>query len=821
MSGIVRWLVATTITALIVVVLFGAWLGWRLRQGPLPVPMLDPVVASALAGPDPDIRAEFSGTVLAWPEGRLPQVHVLGLRLSRADGTILADLPELSIRPSLRALLGGRLAVGTVGVTGVKLAITRDPQGRLSLAGMTPGEGGETASPLSWLTDTGDPDAPNAFLHRVTIRNAEIALDDRVSTSKWRATKANLEIRRRRNRFEADLSAELAVRFEAATLRLPLQARATATFGESSTIETVDFDATATKGGFDRGVDGRPALAIRSFAVAGGFRADGETLELRSLELGAGGATVKASGTIAGTSREAKFQGGVAAFPVGELDLAWPPGVADAARRWVLGNLRDGTITKAEFTLHHPGADRGHTIFRLNAALTGMTVDYLAPLEPVRALEASLKLDEKRLDAKVASGAVGALRLTRGTVGIDLATSPAAAAIDADLEGPTDDLLALLDSQPLGYPSRFGVPTRGVGGQTAGHVDLHFPLAGDKTAAELDVEARADLSGEGVEGTFVASVTGGELRKFEIQRYRSARNELAATIERDGDGGYRVGISGEKLDLQPLIERWRSAEKSTPSLERPFAIRFDLAKVSAASGIEWSGVRGELSGDGSRLRRAMATGTLAGGGATRITVEPAANGRRMQVNSGDAGRVFQTLGIIEKGRGGSLTLSAVTDDSGPEPHSSGTLEVSDLRVMEAPLLARILSLGSFAGISEMFRGDGMTFRRARIPFRWTDKEIRLTNARAIGAIGLTGDGTISPSTGEIDIRGEVIPAYTLNTALGKVPLIGDLLSGEGGGIFGISYEVKGTRKQPDVSVNPLSALAPSKLKEMFLKPFGL
>src|SRR5687768_448848 len=126
MSGIVRWLVAIAATASIVVVLFGAWLGWRLRQGPLPVPMLDPVVARALAGRDPDLRAEFAATILAWPEGRLPQVHVLELRLSRVDGTILAEFPELSIRPSLRALLGGRLAVGAVGVTGVKLAITRD-----------------------------------------------------------------------------------------------------------------------------------------------------------------------------------------------------------------------------------------------------------------------------------------------------------------------------------------------------------------------------------------------------------------------------------------------------------------------------------------------------------------------------------------------------------------------------------------------------------------------------------------------------------------------------------------------------------------------
>ncbi|MGH7804386.1 MAG: AsmA-like C-terminal domain-containing protein, partial [Candidatus Binatia bacterium] len=276
-----------------------------------------------------------------------------------------------------------------------------------------------------------------------------------------------------------------------------------------------------------------------------------------------------------------------------------------------------------------------------------------------------------------------------------------------------------------------------------------------------------------------------------------------------------------KLDLQPLIERWRSGEKSPTSLERPFAVRADLATMTAASGIEWRGVKAELSGDGDRLQRANATGTLAGGGATRITVEPIASGRKLQFTSGDAGRVFQTLGLISKARGGRLSLAAVTDDRGPETKSTGTLEVSDLRVMEAPLLARILSVGSFEGIGEMFRGDGMTFRRARVPFQWTAKQIRLTDARAIGAIGITGEGTIAMPNGELDLRGEVIPAYTLNSALGKVPFLGELISGKGGGIFGISYRVRGTRKEPDVSVNPLSALAPSKLKEMFLTPFGM
>src|SRR6185436_11715064 len=118
----------------------------------------------------------------------------------------------------------------------------RDSQGRFSLAGVKPSDAdAESPSPLLWLSDTGDPNAPNAHLRRITIRDAEIALDDRVSTSKWRATHADLELRRREGRLEGDLRGEFTVRLEAAVMRLPLQARAAVVVGESATLRSATF----------------------------------------------------------------------------------------------------------------------------------------------------------------------------------------------------------------------------------------------------------------------------------------------------------------------------------------------------------------------------------------------------------------------------------------------------------------------------------------------------------------------------------------------------------------------------------------------------
>ena len=64
-----------------------------------------------------------------------------------------------------------------------------------------------------------------------------------------------------------------------------------------------------------------------------------------------------------------------------------------------------------------------------------------------------------------------------------------------------------------------------------------------------------------------------------------------------------------------------------------------------------------------------------------------------------------------------------------------------------------------------------------------------------------------------DFNGTVVPAYTLNTVLGKVPVLGDLLlGGKGEGVFAITYAIKGPLEKPRVTVNPLSALAPGFLR---------
>ena len=62
-----------------------------------------------------------------------------------------------------------------------------------------------------------------------------------------------------------------------------------------------------------------------------------------------------------------------------------------------------------------------------------------------------------------------------------------------------------------------------------------------------------------------------------------------------------------------------------------------------------------------------------------------------------------------------------------------------------------------------------------------------------------------------------MPAYVINSLLGYIPLLGDLFTGgeKGGGVFAATYRMHGPTEEPKVEVNPLSALAPGFLRELF------
>ena len=82
-------------------------------------------------------------------------------------------------------------------------------------------------------------------------------------------------------------------------------------------------------------------------------------------------------------------------------------------------------------------------------------------------------------------------------------------------------------------------------------------------------------------------------------------------------------------------------------------------------------------------------------------------------------------------------------------------------------------------------------------------------------LGVTVTGRYNLVDEEIEAKGMVIPAYSINTFLGTIPVVGKVLAGKDGSIFGTNYSISGYLSDPKISINPLSTLAPNSIKELF------
>jgi hypothetical protein len=103
------------------------------------------------------------------------------------------------------------------------------------------------------------------------------------------------------------------------------------------------------------------------------------------------------------------------------------------------------------------------------------------------------------------------------------------------------------------------------------------------------------------------------------------------------------------------------------------------------------------------------------------------------------------------------------------------------------------------------------------PFSLSNDVLSLGESRMFNAaLGLTARGTIDINADTAELTGTIVPAYFFNSLLGRMPLVGQLFSPErGSGLFAANYSVRGALADPTVSINPLSALTPGFLRNVF------
>jgi hypothetical protein len=345
---------------------------------------------------------------------------------------------------------------------------------------------------------------------------------------------------------------------------------------------------------------------------------------------------------------------------------------------------------------------------------------------------------------------------------------------------------------------------------------LQFSLQGDlggATHVDSFSLAAADLQASGE----VRFASGWSLSDLEVSRlvYGGPRGtDVSASYRARGDEGLELVLQGQRFDLRPFLDDLAPGEGAGTA--PPLALSARLGELIVSDDRALSDVTATAVRHGGRWSRLQLTGNLSGGAPLQVSLTPRGGRREIKVTSDDAGAVARALDIFVNGDGGTLEARAVIRDDLPGRPIEGQVIVDRFRVRRAPVLAGILTVGSLTGVVDLLNGEGISFARFVAPFTMAEKKVTLEKARAYGpALGVTLDGVIDREAHTVDIEGTIVPAYTINSLLGKIPVLGDIFVGrEGGGIFAFTYSAKGPTRDPRVVVNPLAALAPGILRRM-------
>ncbi len=282
------------------------------------------------------------------------------------------------------------------------------------------------------------------------------------------------------------------------------------------------------------------------------------------------------------------------------------------------------------------------------------------------------------------------------------------------------------------------------------------------------------------------------------------------------DGGYRLDLKGPSLDLRPFVPRWGD-DAGAGEDEPPLDLNLHVERVYLTDDVALSGLRGTGRRRGGKWLTADMRGIMADGQSVGFIVRAEGKGRRFIIIAGDAGGMARALGLYGNARGGAMHLTfLVPDQDGPAATIVGQLRADNFRVAKAPVLTRLLTLGSLQGLGDVLNAKGIAFTRLDVPFTLRGKQLHIERARAVGpALALIATGDYERINQGLRFQGTIVPSYTINSVLGAIPILGDLLIGrKGEGVFAFTYTITGNLEAPKVSVNLLSALAPGFLRRI-------
>ncbi len=466
------------------------------------------------------------------------------------------------------------------------------------------------------------------------------------------------------------------------------------------------------------------------------------------------------------------------------------------------GTFQDHTVADADGTMF---VDPDGFTLRLAGRLDDLDARFtlLQPREGPMDIDLKAVLDEKSI-AKLAPALSD---YVSGTVDAQAkSTTDGALAVSLDLKN------AAITFPPVGWSKGLGVP---------GTAEFTLQTGGRRTRIS-DLELKAGAAR--IEGELV--LENGRLESAEFPVLALTEKDNARLSLRQEGKTMRVTVRGNRLDgrsiIRTLTQPAAEKEKTKVDVSTPLTERVELdAMVGSLGGFGGESLRNAkitFSGTTEEPDHAVLSAVTRSGKRIAFTYERAAD-RRLDVTSGDAGSLLRFADLYDKMAGGRIKA---TLQGGAEQPMTGKIDITDFTIVDEPRLDSLASrpVGG-SSLNDQMKGqldtESVTFDSGSVSLVKSKNRLDVSNGVVRGPqIGMMFEGTVYDAKGQMNMTGTFMPAYGLNRLFGEIPLVGALLgNGRDKGLIGVTYRLSGAAKDPKLTINPLSVIAPGIFRSIF------
>ncbi len=279
----------------------------------------------------------------------------------------------------------------------------------------------------------------------------------------------------------------------------------------------------------------------------------------------------------------------------------------------------------------------------------------------------------------------------------------------------------------------------------------------------------------------------------------------------------RINVRANNVDAKPFLKTFfadSSGKDITASRDIELDLRSPLVvghNKQALSGVELKYARQAGSLRNFQLQARTARAPVIG-----VTTRGREGDAVLSITANEGGAFLSFLDIYRRMEGGRLELAARMTPEGMD----GAFRVSNFILRDEPNLRRLVAEGV---TSRDERGgikidlNAAAFTRLQANFQRQGTQINVRDGLIYGTqIGIKMEGAVDFERDRINMTGTFVPAYGVNNLFSQVPVFGPLLGGGSNeGLIAVNFRVDGSAASPQLTINPLSVIAPGFLRKLF------